>query len=106
MNFSRYLIVAMSLVAATSVPSNAADDSSEKGPLSVAKMAGGCAMLNSMIQLQKTTKLPGGDEFVSRFWSVEAARLGYSVDKLSSMCRLSEAAFNRMWAAADSKQAK
>jgi hypothetical protein len=56
---------------------------------------------DSMIQLQKTTKMPGGDDFVVRFWSVEAARLGMSVEQLSQKCSESIAAYDRLWDAAE-----
>jgi hypothetical protein len=58
------------------LPSVAQNELSSQGILAIAKMAGACGILDSMIQMQKTTKMPGGDEFVTRFWSVEAARLG------------------------------
>lgn len=106
MKSSRYLLISFCLVATLVAPSRAADDLSAQGLLSVAKMAGACGILDSMIQLQKTTQLPGGDEFVTRFWSVEAARLGYSVQQLSDTCNKSVAAYNRLWAAAEQAPTK
>jgi hypothetical protein len=50
--------------------------------------------------MQKTTKMPGGDEFVVRFWSVEAARLGMTVEQLSQRCNESVAAYGTLWDAA------
>jgi hypothetical protein len=67
--------------------------------LAVAKMAGACGILDSMIQLQSTTKMQGGDEFVARFWSVEAARLGLTVSQLSETCTKSIKAYDEVWKA-------
>jgi len=62
----------------------AQDDAiSMQGILAAAKYAGACGILDSLIQFQKTTKMDGGDEFVARFWAVEAARLGLTVQELS-----------------------
>ncbi len=72
--------------------------------LSVAKMAGACGILDSMIQLQKTTKLPGGDDFVVRLWSTEAARLGLTVQQLSNTCSRTVATYDRLWSTAGSSE--
>lgn len=85
---------------------HAQDDLSARGLLSVAKMADTCGVLDSMIQLQKTTKLPGGDDFVVRFWSTEAARLGMTVQQLSEKCNRSVAAYTQLWSAAESSDPK
>jgi len=77
------------------------DDLSARGLLSVAKMAGACGILDSMIRLQSTTKLPGGDDFVVRMWTVEAARLGMTVQQLSDTCNRTVEAYNRLWAAGE-----
>jgi hypothetical protein len=70
--------------------------------LAVAKMAGACGILDSMIQLQSTTKMQGGDEFVARFWAVEAARLGLTVVQLSETCTKTVKAYDQVWKAAAS----
>jgi hypothetical protein len=64
-------------------------------------MAGACGILDSMIQLQKTTKLPGGDDFVVRFWTVEAARLGMTVQQLSERCNEAISGYDTLWKAAE-----
>ena len=61
----------------------------------------GVEFADSIIQFQQTTKLEGGDEFVTRFWSVEAARLGMSVEQLSTKCNQSVAAYGKLWDAAE-----
>ncbi len=52
--------------------------------LSIAKFAGACGVLDSMIGFQRSTQMNGGDEFVARVWRVEAARLGVTVAQLQS----------------------
>lgn len=83
------------------LPSVAQNELSSQGILAIAKMAGACGILDSMIQMQKTTKMPGGDEFVTRFWSVEAARLGMTVEQLSQRCNESIGAYNKLWNAVE-----
>ena len=68
-----------------------------QGLLSTAKIAGACGILDSLIHFQNTTKMNGGDEFVSRFWSLEATRLGISVEELSTRCNQALAAYDTYW---------
>ena len=88
-------------MATTSVKVRAADSLAPQHLLATAKMAGACGILDSMIQLQSTTKLSGGEEFVARFWSVEAARLGMTVAQLSETCTKSIKAYDQLWKAAE-----
>ncbi|MBL0009984.1 MAG: hypothetical protein IPP22_01185 [Nitrosomonas sp.] len=68
---------------------NAQNDLSGQEVLAISKMSGACGILNSMIYFQNTTKMPGGDEFVKRFWGVEAARLGFSMQEYSEAVKKS-----------------
>ena len=77
------------------------DELTLQGMLATAKIAGACGIMDSMIDLQRTTKLAGGDEFVTRFWSVEAARLGLTVEQLSDRCTKAIAGYDKMWALAE-----
>ena len=83
-------------------PVSAEEYLSPQGILAVGKMTGACGILDSMIQFQKTTRLEGGEAFVLRFWEVEAARLGMSVQELSTQCNQSVAAYEKLWSAAGS----
>lgn len=103
MNSERILAAASLAALLLAVPSAAQNELSSQGILSVAKMAGACGILDSIIQMQKTTKMPGGDEFVVRFWSVEAARLGMTVEQLSQRCNESIAAYGKLWDAAEGR---
>jgi hypothetical protein len=84
-------------VALTAVPARSQGSADPKGVLAIAKITGACGILDSMIHFQKTTRMPGGDEFVTRFWTVESARLGISVEQLSSRCNRATKAYNEMW---------
>ena len=70
---------------------------SMQGMLATAKYAGACGILDSLIHFQKTTKMNGGNEFVSRFWAVEAARLGLTVQQLSDRCNEAISAYGTFW---------
>lgn len=79
------------------VPVSHAQIDDIQGILAIAKMTGACGIMDSMIHLQKTTQLEGGDEFVTRFWKFEAARQGKTVEELSETCNMSVAAYNKLW---------
>jgi hypothetical protein len=68
-----------------------------QGMLASAKYAGACGILDSLVHFQKTTKMDGGDEFVARFWTVEAARLGLTVQQLSDRCNEAITAYGKFW---------
>jgi len=88
---------AATLAVALAIPASAQNEPSGQGLLVIAKMTGACGVLNSMIQFQTSTRMPGGEEFVARFWNVEAARLGLTVQQLSDQCDDSIAAYDTIW---------
>lgn len=51
-----------------------------------ARISGGCTLLVQMAEFQKSTKMPGGDEFLERFLGMESARLGISPAQYVKMC--------------------
>lgn len=79
------------------VHAHAKDELSGQGIMAVSKMAGACGILYSMIHFQKTTKLPGGNEFVTRFWATEAARLGLTMQQYSDRCNNSLSTYQELW---------
>jgi hypothetical protein len=83
------------------MPSSAEEEFSMQGVLAVAKNAGACGILDSMIQFQTATKMAGGDEFVARFWNVESARRGMTVEQLSQQCNDSILAYGKLWDVAE-----
>lgn len=54
--------------------------------LASAKVAGGCTILLQMFEFQKSTLMPGGDEFLARFIGMEAARLGITPPQYFQTC--------------------
>jgi hypothetical protein len=56
------------------------------GALVSAKISGGCTTLVQMAEFQKSTKMPGGDEFLERFLGMESARLGKTPSQYVQMC--------------------
>ena len=52
----------------------------------IAKATGMCGVFHQMARFQATTKLDGGDKFILRFISTEAARLGKTTQELLDIC--------------------
>lgn len=94
------LLIALPLA---SLQVHAKESASGQEVLATAKIAGACGILDSMIHFQKTTKMTGGDEFVSRFWEVEAARLGMSVQKMSDQCDGAVTLYDKLWKSMEQK---
>ncbi len=82
----------------------AKDKLSMQDILSVAKMTGACGILQAQSAFQANTKLEGGDKFVERFWSTEAARLGKTPDQYIKDCQASITAYESMWKLSNQKE--
>ncbi len=85
---------------ASAAQSPAQESLSVREILAIAKIAGACGILNSQIHFQESTKLDGGELFVTRFWTTEAARLGKTVQEHSAHCDQAITAYDKMWQAA------
>ena len=92
------VLVAFAIIPAGTAHSD--DAPSMQGILSIAKMAGACGILQQTSAFQATTKLEGGDEFVQRFWTTEAARLGKTPDEYIASCNEAISAYEKLWQAA------
>jgi len=103
MRVNKFLVLTCVVALSLTAPTPAQTELSARGILATAKFAGACGILDSVINFQKTTRMPGGDDFVTRFWVVEAARLGLSVQALSDRCDQSIMAYDKLWKAGDSK---
>lgn len=55
--------------------------------LATAKMSGACGVLGQMVSFQESTKMAGGTQFLNRFMTTEAARLGFTLDQYVANCR-------------------
>jgi hypothetical protein len=56
------------------------------GMMVVAKATGMCGVFSQMVSFQQSTKMSGGDEFIVRFLTTEAVRLGYTLDSFMAQC--------------------
>lgn len=92
--------IILGLVVLSSATS-AQEDISVQALMSVSKMAGACGILDEMIHFQTVTKMPGGDDFVPRFWTAEAARLGMSIQQYSEQCDQTLQAYGKFWEASE-----
>ena len=54
--------------------------------LSIAKVTGLCGAMQQLVAFQSATKMPGGDEFVVRFYKTELARLGTNQEAFTAQC--------------------
>lgn len=102
MNLKYLALIFLIGSAATISNAKAKDGIEPQGILAVSKIAGACGILDQMIDFQKKTKMPGGDEFVTRFWQTEAARQGKTVEKMSSDCDDAILGYDKMWKASES----
>lgn len=101
MRVHKFFVLACVGSLSLAVPASAQNELTAQGMLATAKFAGACGILDSMITFQKTTRMPGGEDFVVRFWAVEAARLGLSVQALSDRCSQSITAYDKLWQAGE-----
>lgn len=54
--------------------------------LIASKATGMCGNIQQMLAFQESTQMNGGDEFIARFVSTEAARLGKTVSEFVAQC--------------------
>ena len=54
--------------------------------LQIAKVAGMCGALKQITSFQETTQMPGGNEFILRFFQTESARLGMELQDFLKSC--------------------
>jgi hypothetical protein len=65
--------------------------------LVIGKASGACGILNLQLQFQSNTKMEGGNEFIVRFWTTEAARLGMTLEEYATThCTSSLASYDRV----------
>ncbi len=81
-------IIFISMLAASSAGAFAQDDETRVMEMLMnAKFAGTCGALTQMLDFQKSTAMPGGEDFVVRFWQEETARLGMTPDQFAGRCK-------------------
>lgn len=72
--------------------------------LVVGKASGACGILTQQLQFQETTQMVGGNEFVVRFWTTEAARLGMTMQQYVEHCTSTLSSYAKLSEMADSAQ--
>ncbi|WP_223507843.1 hypothetical protein [Pseudomonas sp. BF-B-25] len=82
---SQYIGILL-LISCTSAVADQTETQQLHGAFVSAKISGGCTTLVQMAEFQKSTKMPGGDEFLERFLGMESARLGKSPAQYVQMC--------------------
>lgn len=82
-----------------SVACFAEDDLSIESLMALGKLTGACGIMNSQIVFQQTTGMPEGDEFLVRYWTTEAARLGMTIEKYGASCSQSIDSYDQFIAA-------
>ena len=60
------------------------------------KVAGMCGMIRQLTFFQESTQMVGGNEFIERFLSTEAARLGQSLTEFLEGCIRAVDKFDKM----------
>lgn len=96
------LALALVFGVAATVSAQAADVGGDlQEILAISKTAGVCGVMQQMVAFQSTTKMPGGDEFIVRFWTTEFARLGKSQEQFIRECELAIARYDAYWKAFD-----
>ena len=54
--------------------------------MSLGKLTGNCGIFRAQVVFQEETVLDNGDEFLSRYWTMEAARLGKTLEEYVQYC--------------------
>ena len=99
----RVLFLAVNLVIFS--PAQAANDGpSLQSVILVSKMTGVCGVMQQMAAFQQATKMSGGDEFITRFWQTEFARLGKSQETFFKECEGSISAYEKLWKLSEEKE--
>lgn len=90
------LLAPLTCFAAEGTPPAGSDDfgNTIKTLVVAAKFSGACGVMRQMSAFQATTGMPGGDAFVARFISTEAARLGTTTQGLLSECERAISTYN------------
>jgi hypothetical protein len=102
MRFPRLIAVIVAVIG-IAIPTVLADTQPKQvDPLSiqsllvVGKGSGACGILHLQLQFQGNTKLEGGDEFIVRFWTTEAARLGKTLEEYAAFCVTTVSAYDKL----------
>lgn len=84
----KFILIIFSLALSSMTLANDEKENSDfaLGMLATGKLSGGCGIFKLQIVFQENTGLPGGNDFIARFWTTEAARLGMSLKEYAEAC--------------------
>lgn len=88
------LLAALTLSIGLSFGAVAEEDFSMQSLMALGKLTGLCGIFTSQLIFQDSTIMPNGDEFLVRYWTTEAARLGMTLEELGSTCKTSVEKYN------------
>lgn len=91
-----FILLLLAVISATSM---AKEENPAIDLMLVSKMTGVCGVMQGMAAFQKTTQMPGGSEFIERFWRTEFARLGKSQTQFLKECEQSMEMYRKYTAA-------
>ncbi len=93
------LLIGLMMVLSTSAFSSEDKETSKliDELLSTGKLHGLCGSLYQQNIFQKSTKMQGGDEFMQRFWTAEAARLGMTIKEFVESCDFISKKYNKFY---------
>ena len=74
---------------------HAKDDNPALDLMVISKMTGVCGVMFQMAEFQKSTQMPGGANFVARFWKTEFARLGKTQEQFLNECKVSISTYDQ-----------
>lgn len=94
---NKSLLIPAAFFAMNSSIAFAKNEPSMREVLSVANMTGVCMVLQSMSDYQATNKLAGGDEFIDKFWTSEAAKLGKKPEQFVKDCQITIDGYEKLW---------
>ena len=85
----RTFIIAVFAITIFTTPTHAQNTDAQaiKVMLVDAKVAGMCGTLKQLSAFQQVTQMPGGNDFIVRFFNTEAARLGKNLETMFSQCQ-------------------
>jgi len=93
------------LVSAIPLLAYSGDSNPAQDLMIISKMTGACGVLFQMAEFQKSTKMPGGENFISRFWKTEFARLGKTQEQFLNECQLSISTYDQYMKTLDNQLA-
>jgi hypothetical protein len=62
--------------------------------MAIGKLTGACEVFKLQLDFQENTGFKGGKDFINRFWSIEALRLGETLEEYVKDCHATVDKYN------------